>query len=342
MNTFGKIYTLTSFGESHGAALGGVIDGMPAGIAIDLDKVQHELDRRRPGQNALVTPRNEADRVQLLSGVFEGVTTGTPIGFVVENTNQHSSDYENMRHLYRPSHGDFTYQAKYGVRDHRGGGRTSARETLARVVAGALAKQALESVGITISAYASAIGNVKRDTPGELTPEMIDLISRVKAEGNSVGGVITCTVKGCPAGLGEPVFDKLSARLASAMMSINAAKGFEIGMGFDGAAHLGSEVLDNWVPDANDPRGMHAATNHSGGIQAGISNGEDIVMRVAFKPVATLLRDVATVDDQGQATVLKAKGRHDPCVVPRAIPIVEAMAAMTILDAYLLNKTVHL
>lgn len=342
MNTFGRIFTLTSFGESHGAALGGVVDGMPAGIKVDLDAIQRELDRRRPGQNALVTSRNEADRVKLLSGVFEGVTTGTPIGFVVENTNQHSSDYENMRHVYRPSHGDFTYQAKYGVRDHRGGGRTSARETLSRVVAGALAKQALAAVGITVSAYASSIGNVERNTPGELTDEMVELISRVKAEGNSVGGTVTCIVKGCPAGLGEPVFDKLSARLASAMMSINAAKGFEIGMGFDGAKHLGSEVIDNWVPDAEDARCMHAATNHSGGIQAGISNGEDIVMRVAFKPVATLLRDVDTVDDEGNATVLKAKGRHDPCVVPRAIPVVEAMAAMTVLDAYLLNKTVHL
>jgi chorismate synthase len=342
MNTFGQIFTLTSFGESHGTALGGVVDGMPAGIPIDVQKIQHELDRRRPGQNALVTPRNEADRVQLLSGVFEGVSTGTPIGFIVENTNQHSSDYENMRHIYRPSHGDFTYQAKYGIRDHRGGGRTSARETLSRVVAGALAKQALEQVGITISAYASSIGNVERTSPGPLTDEMAELIARVKAEGNSVGGVVTCIVKGCPAGLGEPVFDKLSARLASAMMSINAAKGFEIGMGFEGSKHLGSEVIDNWVADAYDPRGMHAATNNSGGIQAGISNGEDIVMRVAFKPVATLLRDVDTVDDKGNAAVLKAKGRHDPCVVPRAIPVVEAMAAMTLLDAYLLNKTVHL
>jgi chorismate synthase len=342
MNTFGKIYTLTSFGESHGPALGGIIDGMPAGIPIDIDLIQHELDRRRPGQNALVTPRNEADRVRLLSGIFEGVTTGTPIGFIVENTNQHSSDYENMRHVFRPSHADFTYQAKYGIRDHRGGGRSSARETIARVVAGALAKQALAQVGITISAYASAIGNITRNTPGDLTPEMIDLITRVKADGNSVGGVVTCTVKGCPAGLGDPVFGKLSANLASAMMSINAAKGFEIGMGFDGATHLGTEVLDNWVSDPTDPRGIHAATNNSGGIQGGISNGEDITMRVAFKPVATLLRDVNTVDDAGNPTVLKAKGRHDPCVVPRAIPVVEAMAAITVLDAYLLNKTVHL
>jgi chorismate synthase len=274
--------------------------------------------------------------------VFDGVSTGTPIGFVIENTNQHSADYENMRHIYRPSHGDFTYQAKYGIRDYRGGGRTSARETASRVVAGALAKQALATVGITVRAYASSIGGVERTTPGPLTDEMIDLIKRVKADGDSIGGVVTCTVKGCPAGLGEPVFDKLSARLASAMMSINAAKGFEIGMGFDGAKHRGSEMIDNWVADADDARGMHAATNHSGGIQAGISNGEDIVMRVAFKPVATLLRDVDTVDDQGRAAVLKAKGRHDPCVVPRAIPVVEAMAAMTVLDAYLLNKTVHL
>jgi chorismate synthase len=247
-----------------------------------------------------------------------------------------------MRHVYRPSHADFTYQAKYGVRDHRGGGRSSARETASRVVGGALAKQALSMLGITISAYASSIGTVERDTPGDLTPAMVDLITKVKAEGNSVGGVVTCIVKGCPVGLGEPVFDKLSANLASAMMSINAAKGFEIGMGFEGTKHLGNEVLDNWEPDANDARGMHAKTNFSGGIQGGISNGEDIVMRVAFKPVATLLRDVETVDDCGNATVLKAKGRHDPCVVPRAIPIVEAMAAMTILDAYLMNKTTRL
>lgn len=342
MNTFGDIFRLTSFGESHGDAVGGVIDGMPAGIAIDLDRVQAELDRRRPGQNELVTSRNEADRVRVMSGLFEGVTTGTPIGFMVGNTNQHSSDYGNMRHVFRPSHADYTYSAKYGVRDHRGGGRSSARETIARVVAGAFARQALDTVGISVSAWASAIGPAENPVPGPMTDEMVSLIREVKAQGDTVGGVISCIVRGCPPGLGDPVFGKLHARLAAAMMGINAAKGFEYGMGFDGARRRGSEVVDNWEPDPSDPRGIRARTNFSGGIQGGISNGEDIVMRVAFKPVATLLRDVSTVDDSGAAAVLKARGRHDPCVVPRAIPVVEAMAAMVILDSWLLDKTVRM
>lgn len=342
MNTFGEIYRLTSFGESHGDALGGVIDGMPAGISIDLDRIQRELDRRRPGQNDLVTPRQEADRVRVMSGIFEGMTTGTPIGFMVENTNHHSSDYENMRHVYRPSHADFTYAAKYGVRDHRGGGRSSARETISRVVAGAFARQALETVGITVTAWPSAIGPAENPEPGPMTEAMTDLIREVKAQGDTVGGVISCIVHGCPPGLGDPVSGKLQARLAAAMMSINAAKGFEYGMGFEGARHRGSEVIDNWEPAPDDQRGIRARTNFSGGIQGGISNGEDIVMRVAFKPIATLLRDVSTVDDSGAASVLKARGRHDPCVVPRAIPIVEAMASMVILDSWLLNKAVKM
>lgn len=346
MNTFGKIYTLTSFGESHGPAIGGVIDGMPAGIMIDLDEVQRELDRRRPGTSALVTARDEKDRVRVLSGMLDDVTTGMPIGFIVENTDQHSADYENMRHVYRPSHADYTWQAKYGVRDHRGGGRSSARETISRVVAGAFARQALADLGITIEARACSVGTVKAgdDPHGDdgLTAPMRELIAEVRAQGDTVGGIIECTINGCPPGLGDPVFGKLHARLAEAMMSINAAKGFEYGMGFEGSAHRGSEMADIWTPDDSDPRGIRTLSNHSGGIQGGVSNGEPIVMRVAFKPVATLLREVETVDDAGNPTVLKARGRHDPCVIPRAIPVVEAMAAMVVLDAWLINKTVHL
>lgn len=353
MNTFGKIFRLTTFGESHGEAIGGVIDGMPAGMEIDIEAVQRQLDRRRPGQSAIVTQRNEADRVSFLSGIFEGRTLGTPIGFLIENNNQHSGDYENMRHVFRPSHADYTYQEKYGIRDHRGGGRSSARETAARVVAGAVASQALALKGIEIKAYTSQVGPIKLDkTYKELdlktidsnavrcpdagkAAEMEELIRAVKAEGDTVGGVVSCVISGMPTGLGEPVFGKLHARLAEAMMSINAAKGFDYGMGFDGAAMRGSEAIDNFIAE-NDI--IRAATNNSGGIQGGISNGEDIYFRVAFKPVATLLQDVKTVDDSGNEQTLKAKGRHDPCVVSRAVPVVEAMAAMTIFDAMLLNR----
>ncbi len=357
MNSFGEIFRLTSFGESHGAAIGGVIDGMPAGIDIDLDKVQHELDRRRPGQSAIVTPRKESDRVKVLSGLFEGKTTGTPIGFIVENENQHSADYGNIRQTFRPSHADYTYTMKYGLRDHRGGGRSSARETIARVVGGAFARQALEQLGINLYAYTSQVGsltldrdyrkydpaliesNAVRCPDAEMAERMYALIDKVRREGDTIGGTVTCVVKGVPMGLGEPAFDKLHARLAYAMMGINAAKGFEYGMGFDGVGNRGSEMNDNFI-SVNGK--IHTTTNNSGGIQGGISNGEDIYFRVAFKPVATLLRDVETVDADGNPTVLKAKGRHDPCVLPRAVPIVEAMTAITLLDMYLLNKSTRL
>ena len=357
MNKFGNIFSVTTFGESHGAAIGGVIDGMPAGIEISTDLIQKELDRRRPGQSDIVTARNEQDKVEILSGMFENKTTGQPIGFIVRNADHHSADYSNIKDLYRPSHADFTYSAKYGIRDYRGGGRSSARETISRVVAGAFAKQALKTVGIDICAYTSQVGNItvnKRYTELDLTAidsndvrcpdaeaadKMKSLILDVKKNGDTIGGIITGIIKGCPAGLGDPAFGKLHAALASAMMSINAAKGFEYGMGFDGVTHRGSEMIDSFI--SKDGK-ITTLTNHSGGIQGGISNGQDITFRVAFKPVATLLREVQTVDKDGNATVLKAKGRHDPCVLPRAVPVVEAMAAITILDAWLANKTVKM
>lgn len=359
-NTFGKVFTLTTFGESHGEAIGGIIDGMPAGIRIDVDFIQHELNRRRPGQSHITTGRKEDDKVELLSGVFEGVSTGTPIGFVVSNTNQHSHDYENMRNVFRPSHADYTYYSKYGIRDHRGGGRSSARITIARVVGGALAKLALRHLGISITAYTSQVGdislerdyskydleaaesNIVRCPDQQKAKEMEELIAAVKAEGDTVGGIITCVVKGCPAGLGEPEFGKLHAMLGAAMLGINAAKGFEYGDGFGSATARGSEQNDIFVSseqaDETGKRKITTLSNHSGGIQGGISNGQDIVFRVAFKPVATLLREQQTVTVDGEETILKAKGRHDPCVLPRAVPIVEAMTAMTILDAYMLCK----
>ena len=357
-NSFGNIFRLTSFGESHGAAIGGIIDGMPAGIAINLDAVQLELDRRRPGQSAIVTARNEKDRVRILSGIFEGVTTGTSIGFIIENENQHSADYGNIKDAFRPSHADYTYTTKYGLRDYRGGGRSSARETAARVVAGAFARQALAQLGIDLYAYTSQVGEIALsrdyrlysrdaiDTNAVRCPdatkaaEIEQLIKQVKGEGDTIGGIITGVITGVPVGLGEPVFGKLHAMLGAAMLSINAVKGFEYGDGFDFATRRGSEVNDAFVTD--DAGHVSTATNHSGGIQGGISNGEDIIFRVAFKPVATLLRDVNTIDKDGNSITLKARGRHDPCVLPRAVPIVEAMAAMVILDAYLLNKTTHL
>ena len=331
---------------------------MPAGIAIDLDAVQLELDRRRPGQSAIVTARNEKDRVRILSGIFEGVTTGTSIGFIIENENQHSADYGNIKDAFRPSHADYTYTSKYGLRDYRGGGRSSARETAARVVAGAFARQALAQLGIDLYAYTSQVGEIALsrdyrlysrdaiDTNAVRCPdatkaaEMEQLIKQVKGEGDTIGGIITGVITGVPVGLGEPVFGKLHAMLGAAMLSINAVKGFEYGDGFDFATRRGSEVNDAFVTD--DAGHVSTATNHSGGIQGGISNGEDIIFRVAFKPVATLLRDVNTIDKDGNSITLKARGRHDPCVLPRAVPIVEAMAAMVILDAYLLNKTTRL
>lgn len=357
MNTIGKIFRVTTFGESHGIAVGGVIDGMPAGIEINLDKVQQELNRRRPGQSAIVTPRDEKDQVKILSGVFEGKTIGTPIGFIVENANQHSSDYENIRNTFRPSHADYTYTSKYGIRDHRGGGRSSARETISRVVAGEFARQALEQIGVKIYAYTSQVGDIALDNDytkynseliesndvrcpdPEIAAKMHNLIAEVKADGDTIGGVITGVIKGSPVGLGDPAFGKLHARLGEAMLSINAAKGFEYGMGFAGVGCRGSEMIDLFV---NDNGTIRTTTNNSGGIQGGISNGEDIYFRVAFKPVATLLKEVETVDKDGNPTILKAKGRHDPCVLPRAVPIVEAMAAIVMLDAYLLNKTTHI
>ncbi len=355
-NTFGNLFRLTTFGESHGAGIGGVIDGMPAGIEIDTAFVQAELNRRRPGQSRLTTARKEADEVEFLSGIFEGRSTGCPIGFLVRNTNQHSHDYDNMRALYRPSHADFTYTAKYGLRDHRGGGRSSARETIARCVGGALAKLALRQLGITVTAYTSQVGPIALPgtyqdydlsltesnpvrCPHPATAErMAALIEEVKAEGDTIGGIITGVITGCPVGLGEPAFGKLHAALGAAMLGINAAKGFEYGMGFEGVAHRGSEMNDLFYNDG----GITTRTNHSGGIQGGISNGRDIYFRVAFKPVATLLREQPTVDCEGRETTLTARGRHDACVLPRAVPVVEAMAAMTVLDYYLLNKTTRL
>ena len=352
MNTFGEIFRLTTFGESHGPAIGGVIDGMPAGISIDLGVVQHELDRRRPGQSALTTPRKESDRVEILSGLFEGKTTGTPIGFIIRNENQHSADYDNLRDVFRPSHADYTYYNKYGIRDHRGGGRASARETAARCVAGAFAKIALQAYGIDVKAYTSQVGgialpgtykdydlnaiesNAVRCPDAATAEKMADLIKSVKAEGDTIGGIITGGITGVPVGLGEPVFGKLHAALGAAMLSINAAKGFDYGCGFAGVAQRGSEQNDLFVADGEGH--VHTLTNNSGGIQGGISNGEDIYFRVAFKPVATLLREQATIDKEGHAATVKARGRHDACVLPRAVPVVESMAAMTVLDYLLL------
>ncbi|MCI5982874.1 MAG: chorismate synthase [Bacteroidales bacterium] len=353
MNSFGNLFRLSTFGESHGAAVGGVVDGMPSGIEVDLAYIQAELDRRRPGQSNITTARDEKDQVKLLSGVFNGKSTGTPIGFVVENTNQHSSDYDNIVDIFRPSHADYTYYSKYGIRDHRGGGRSSARETIARVVGGALAKLMLKSHGIRVRAYTSQVGTVVLNKPytelnldaaeenivrcpdAEVAQRMIDLISQVKAERDSVGGIVTCVIEGAPVGLGEPCFDKLQALLAHAMLSIGAVKGFEYGSGFAGSQMRGSEHNDTFYMDGNRVR---TRTNNSGGIQGGISNGEDIYFRVAFKPTATILMEQETVNSLGQEVMTTVKGRHDPCVVPRAVPIVEAMAAMVMVDALLLGK----
>ena len=353
-NTFGNIFTLTTFGESHGEAVGGIVDGMPAGIDIDLDFIQEELNRRRPGQSKITTGRQESDQIEILSGVFEGKSTGSPIGFMVHNTNQHSEDYENLRDVFRPSHADYTFSNKYGLRDHRGGGRTSARITISRCVGGALAKLALKQYGISIYAYTSQIGdialdkdyrlydlskiesNIVRCPDSEKARQMGELISQVKAEGDTIGGIITGVIKGCPIGLGEPEFDKLHAQLAAAMLSINAAKGFEYGEGFDGVTSRGSQQNDIFV---NRQGQITTLTNHSGGIQGGLSNGQDICFRVAFKPVATLLKRQPTVNKDGNEIQLQVQGRHDPCVLPRAVPIVEAMAAMVILDDILLNYT---
>ncbi|WP_276911108.1 chorismate synthase [Hallella colorans] len=356
-NTFGNVFTLTTFGESHGKAVGGIVDGMPAGIKIDTAFIQQELNRRKPGQSKITTSRNEEDQVELLSGIFEGKTTGAPIGFVVYNKDQHSKDYDNMRHLFRPSHADYTYYEKYGLRDYRGGGRTSARITISRVVAGALAKMALRQIGISIQAYTTQVGHIKlekdyhlydlkqaennavRCPDTEKAQLMENLILHVKEAGDTIGGVIACVIKGTPIGLGEPEFGKLHAQLGAAMLGINAVKGFEYGEGFGGVEALGSEQNDAFtIQDGK----IETTTNHSGGVQGGISNGQDIFFRVAFKPVATILQEQDTVDTDGNTTTLIAKGRHDPCVLPRAVPIVEAMAAMVMIDYYLLNKTTRI
>lgn len=352
-NTIGTLFKLTSFGESHGKAVGGVIDGCPPGIELDETFIQSELNRRRPGQSAITTPRDEADKVEFLSGVFEGKTTGVPLAFVVWNSNQQSKDYDHLKNIFRPSHADYTYQTKYGIRDHRGGGRTSARETITRVVGGAVAKLVLKQFGINITAFTTQVGHIKMTKPyqdcdlaeieknaircpqPEIAEQMIEYVKEIKAEGNTIGGIITCVSTGVPAGLGEPVFNKLHAALGSAMLSINACKGFEYGTGFN-VLEKGSDINDEFYSENGE---IKTKTNNSGGIQGGISNGQDIYFRVAFKPVATVLRPQNTVTKDLEDTSIRAHGRHDPCVLPRAVPIVEAMTAITILDMYLLSKT---
>lgn len=355
-SNFGQLLKLSTFGESHGPAIGGVIDGFPPGISIDIAQVQHQLRRRRPGQSAITTDRNEEDEVEILSGIYEQKSTGTPIAFLIRNKDKKSSDYDHLKSVYRPSHADYTYEMKYGIRDHRGGGRSSARETAARVAAGSIIAQWLNSNGIEISAYVSRVGsigmkddfvfydeatidqNVVRCPDTSSAREMISLIAKLKEEGDSVGGIITCVIKGCPAGLGEPVFDKLHADLGKAMLSINAVKGFEIGSGFSGALMLGSQHNDAFVKEGGQVKTL---SNHSGGIQGGISNGMDIVFHTAFKPVATIKKVQQTVDDSGGQILLEAKGRHDPCVVPRAVPIVASMAALVIGDHLLRQSAIR-
>lgn len=347
-NSFGTLFKLTTFGESHGAALGGIIDGCPPGIELNFDAIQLEMQRRKPGQSTIVTQRKEEDEVQFLSGIFEGKTTGTPIGFIIPNTNQKSDDYSHIKNNYRPSHADFVYEKKYGIRDYRGGGRSSARETASRVVAGAIAKQLLKN--ITIQAYVSSVGvlslqkpyqdidlsltetNAVRCPDAATATTMENYIKEIKKNGDTVGGTISCVIKNVPVGLGEPVFDKLHAELGKAMLSINAVKGFEFGSGFEGAKMKGSEHNDLYNNDGS------TKTNFSGGIQGGISNGMDIYFKVAFKPVATIIQKQESLNNKGEITQMIGKGRHDPCVVPRAVPIVEAMTALVLADFYLLNK----
>jgi chorismate synthase len=347
-STFGNYFKLTTFGESHGEAIGGVIDGCPAGVSIDLVAIENQMMRRRPGQSTIVTQRKEADTVRFLSGIFEGKTTGSPIGFIIENTNQKSADYTHIKDSYRPSHADYTFDKKYGHRDYRGGGRSSARETACRVAAGAIASQLLGAIAIT--GYVSSVGdltlekpyqeldfntvdsNVVRCPDAEMASKMIAKIKEVKKQGDTIGGIITCVIQNVPVGLGEPVFDKLHAQLGKAMLSINAVKGFEFGSGFKGATMNGSEHNDLFNQDGT------TKSNLSGGVQGGISNGMDIYFRVAFKPVATIMQKQQTINSKGEKIEMQGKGRHDPCVVPRAVPIVEAMAALTIADFWLANK----
>ncbi len=348
-NTFGKIFQQTTFGESHGVAMGGVIDGCPSGLEIDFAAIQQELNRRRPGQSNYTTQRNEADEVEFLSGIFEGKTTGTPIAFMIKNTSHDSADYAHLSEAFRPSHADFTYYSKYGNYDYRGGGRASARETIARVVAGSIAKQILLKEGITFEAYVQQIGTIKAENltnislqtiekspvrcPDEVaSAQMMQLIEETARKGDTLGGIIYCAIKGCPVGLGEPVFDKLQADLAKAMLSINAAKGFEYGSGFAGVEMTGSQHNDIFNSD------FSTKTNHSGGIQGGISNGEEIYFRVAFKPIATIMQPQQTVDKKGNIITIEGKGRHDVCVLPRAVPIVEAMTALVVADCFLRYK----
>lgn len=347
-NTYGKLFRITTFGESHGAAVGVIVDGCPAGLDISAAEIQHALDRRRPGQSKITTPRQEEDKVTILSGVFEEKTQGTPIAMVVNNKDQHSHDYSHIQHAFRPSHADYTYTAKYGTRDYRGGGRSSARETVARVAAGALAAKLLQKYGISINAYVSQVGKIKlnksyteldldqidanivRCPDGATAARMIGLIEEARDNLDTIGGVVSCVIQGVPAGLGEPVFDKLHAELGKAMLSINAVKGFEYGSGFEGVKMRGSEHNDEFYTDAEGK--VRTRTNHSGGIQGGISNGQDIYFNVAFKPVATILQPQQTINDTGEDITLKGKGRHDPCVLPRAVPIVDAMAALVLAD----------
>ncbi len=348
-NTFGTLFKVSTFGESHGPAIGGVIDGCPAGIELDLEAIQKDLDRRKPGQSAIVTQRKEPDEVTFFSGLFEGKTTGTPIGYAIHNTNQKSKDYSHIQDTYRPSHADYVYDEKYGIRDYRGGGRSSARETASRVVAGAIAKQFLAPV--TLNAYVSAVGSLSLDThPSEVDVSSIEknpvrcpdpkvaeametYIKQIRKEGDTVGGVVSCIIKNVPVGLGEPAFDKLHAELGKAMLSINAVKGFEYGSGFAGTQMKGSEHNDLFNTDGT------TQTNRSGGIQGGISNGMDIYFNVAFKPVATIMQNQETINSKREAVAMQGKGRHDPCVVPRAVPIVEAMAALVLADFSLLKRT---
>ncbi|CAN5201020.1 chorismate synthase [soil metagenome] len=358
-NSFGTLFRLTSFGESHGAGIGGVIDGCPPGITIDTEFIRSEMRRRRPGQSKIVTQRKEDDEVEFLSGIFEGKSTGAPIGFLIRNADAKSKDYEALKDVYRPSHADFTYDAKYGFRDYRGGGRSAARETVARVVAGAIAKLILIRSGITIQAYVSQVGeielkkasdeidfsltekNIVRCPDMQIANEMIALIEEVRKDGDTIGGVISCVAKNVPAGIGEPVFNKLHADIGKAMLSINAVKGFEFGSGFACAAMRGSEHNDLFIPGKGN-RKIVTTTNNSGGIQGGISNGEEIFFRVAFKPVATIIQKQRTVNSKGQAVEISGRGRHDPCVVPRAVPIVEAMCALVLVDHLFLQKSAGL
>jgi chorismate synthase len=352
-NTIGKLFTFTSFGESHGKGIGGIVDGCPSGLELDEAYIQQELNRRRPGQSSISTPRKEGDKVEFLSGIFEGKTTGTPIAFIIWNENQHSSDYDHLKEVYRPSHADYTYQQKYGIRDHRGGGRSSARETASRVVAGAIAKLALKQQGIEIIAFTSQVGhiamtetleatdlsliesNIVRCPQAKVAEQMIAYITELRNDGDSIGGIISCVIKGVPVGLGEPIFDKLQARLAQAMLSINATHGFDYGRGFEGVSLRGSEMNDSFVKEGDK---ISTKTNNSGGIQGGISNGEDVYFRVLFKPVATIAKKQNTLDIHINEVELEAKGRHDPCVLPRAVPIVEAMTALTLIDLWLTKQ----